>query len=113
RLSHQAPRVPGPLPELVPPRRNQPGGDDRPGGHAHAPELRERSAGMSSERTGRRPPPTVRRLLSFLRPQRAVLAAAIVATALFALLDASVYVLLIPFVETLFVRGGEEAAAGS
>ena len=46
------------------------------------------------------------RLLPFLRPHAPVLAAAIVATALFALLDAAAYVLLIPFVEALFVSGG-------
>jgi hypothetical protein len=31
RLSHQAARVSAALPELLPPRRHQPGGDDRPG----------------------------------------------------------------------------------
>jgi subfamily B ATP-binding cassette protein MsbA len=41
-----------------------------------------------------------------------MLGAAVVATALFALMDASVYVLLIPFVETLFVSGGATPAAG-
>jgi subfamily B ATP-binding cassette protein MsbA len=45
------------------------------------------------------------RVLSYLRPYRGVLGAAVVATALFALLDAAVFVLLIPFVETLFVGG--------
>jgi len=47
-----------------------------------------------------------RRILSFLRPHGGVIIAAVVATALFAVMDASVYVLLIPFVETLFVSGG-------
>ncbi|MEX2048665.1 MAG: ABC transporter ATP-binding protein [Gemmatimonadota bacterium] len=51
------------------------------------------------------------RLLPFLRPHTGVLAAAIAATALFAVMDAVVYVLLIPFVETLFVSGGAERAA--
>ena len=51
---------------------------------------------------------SIRRLLSFLRPHAPILVAAIVATALFAVLDASVYVLLIPFVEALFVSGGTE-----
>ncbi|MEX2466130.1 MAG: ABC transporter ATP-binding protein [Gemmatimonadota bacterium] len=46
------------------------------------------------------------RLLPFLGPHAPVLAAAIVATALFAVLDAAAYVLLIPFVEALFVSGG-------
>jgi subfamily B ATP-binding cassette protein MsbA len=53
------------------------------------------------------------RILSFLRPHRSVLAAAVAATALFAVMDASVYVLLIPFVETLFVSGGAAPPAGS
>jgi ATP-binding cassette, subfamily B, bacterial MsbA len=46
------------------------------------------------------------RLFPFLKPHTPVLAAAIVATALFALLDAAAYVLLIPFIEALFVSGG-------
>ncbi|MGD8288758.1 MAG: ABC transporter transmembrane domain-containing protein, partial [Gemmatimonadota bacterium] len=53
-----------------------------------------------------------RRIFSFLEPHMLVLVAAIVATALFAVMDASVYVLLIPFVETLFVSGGARQAAG-
>ena len=53
---------------------------------------------------------TYARILSYLRPHSGVLLAAIGATALFALMDAAVYVLLIPFVETLFVGGGGEAA---
>jgi subfamily B ATP-binding cassette protein MsbA len=52
------------------------------------------------------------RILSFLRPHTSVLFAAVVATALFAVMDASVYVLLIPFVETLFVSGGAVATPG-
>ncbi|HET9947772.1 MAG TPA: ABC transporter ATP-binding protein, partial [Longimicrobiales bacterium] len=51
-----------------------------------------------------------RRLLGFLRPHGGALAAAILATAAFAALDAAVYVLLIPFVETLFVSGGAAPA---
>ena len=51
------------------------------------------------------------RIFSFLRPHSAVLVAAAAATAVFAVMDASVYILLIPFVETLFVSGG--AAPGS
>lgn len=46
------------------------------------------------------------RLVPFLKPHAPVLAAGIVATACFAVLDAAVYVLLIPFVEALFVSGG-------
>jgi len=51
------------------------------------------------------------RILSFLRPHALVLSGAVVATACFAVMDASVYVLLIPFVETLFVSGGAAARA--
>jgi subfamily B ATP-binding cassette protein MsbA len=52
------------------------------------------------------------RILSYLRPHVGVLLAAIGATALFAVMDAAVYVLLIPFVETLFVRGSVGTGAG-
>jgi subfamily B ATP-binding cassette protein MsbA len=51
------------------------------------------------------------RLLPFVRPHAGVLLGAIVATAFFAVLDAVVYVLLIPFVETLFASGGAERVA--
>jgi ATP-binding cassette, subfamily B, bacterial MsbA len=51
------------------------------------------------------------RILSYLRPHAGVLLAAVGATALFALMDAAVYVLLIPFVETLFVSGGAQPVA--
>jgi subfamily B ATP-binding cassette protein MsbA len=46
------------------------------------------------------------RILSFLRPHTPVLIAAVVTTFVFAVLDAAVYILLIPFVEALFVTGG-------
>lgn len=52
-----------------------------------------------------------RRVLSYLRPHSGVFLVAIVATALFAVLDASVYVLLIPFIEALFVSGGGPRSA--
>ena len=52
-----------------------------------------------------------RRILSYLRPHTGVLSLAIVATALFAVLDASVYVLLIAFIEALFVSGGGPPSA--
>ena len=48
---------------------------------------------------------TYSRILSFLKPHAPVVAAAVVATALFAVLDAAVYVLLIPFVAALFGGG--------
>ena len=54
-----------------------------------------------------------RRVLSYLRPHAGVLFLAIVATALFAVLDASVYVLLIPFIEALFVSGGGSCSTGA
>lgn len=46
------------------------------------------------------------RILGFLRPHTPLLLAAVGATLVFALLDAAVYVLLIPFVDALFVSGG-------
>ena len=52
-----------------------------------------------------------RRLLPFMGPHAPTLLVALVATAGFALLDASVFVLLIPFVEALFVSGGGALAA--
>jgi subfamily B ATP-binding cassette protein MsbA len=52
-----------------------------------------------------------RRILAYLGPHRGVLAAGAAATAVFAVMDAAVYVLLIPFVETLFVSGGAEPVA--
>ena len=46
------------------------------------------------------------RILSFLTPHALVLVLAVAATAVFAVLDALVYVLLIPFIEAVFVSGG-------
>ena len=46
------------------------------------------------------------RVLSYLRPHLAALAVAGAATFAFAALDASAYVLLIPFIDALFVAGG-------
>ena len=51
------------------------------------------------------------RILSYLRPHLAVLAAAGVATFAFAALDASAYVLLIPFVDALFGAGPTAGSA--
>jgi len=54
------------------------------------------------------------RLLSFVRPHRVAVLLAVVAAAFYAVLDASVYVLLIPFVEALFLgSGGPPAASDS
>jgi ATP-binding cassette, subfamily B, bacterial MsbA len=50
------------------------------------------------------------RVLSFLRPHSGVLAVAIVSTAAFAVLDASVFILLIPFIDALFISGGGASA---
>jgi ATP-binding cassette, subfamily B, bacterial MsbA len=50
------------------------------------------------------------RIVSLLRPRAPLLVAAVAATALFAVLDAAVYVLLIPFVEALFSGGGAPAS---
>jgi subfamily B ATP-binding cassette protein MsbA len=50
------------------------------------------------------------RILSYLRPHGAFLVAAVVATFAFAALDAATYVLLIPFVETLFTPGTRQSA---
>ena len=52
------------------------------------------------------------RVLGFLRPHAPVVFAAVAATAVFALLDAAAYVLLIPFVDALFA-GGARPAAGA
>lgn len=51
------------------------------------------------------------RLRGFLRPHGGTLALAIAAAALYALLDTSVYLLLIPFVEGLFLSGGATPAS--
>ncbi len=53
------------------------------------------------------------RILSFLGPHTPVLVAAVLTTLVFAVLDAAVYVLLIPFVQALFVSGGGPAATGA
>jgi subfamily B ATP-binding cassette protein MsbA len=50
------------------------------------------------------------RLRGFLRPHHGTLALAIIAAALYAVLDTSVYLLLIPFVEGLFLSGGAAPA---
>jgi len=47
-----------------------------------------------------------RRVFSLLRPRAPLLLAVVLATALFAVVDAAVYVLLIPFTEALFSGGG-------
>jgi subfamily B ATP-binding cassette protein MsbA len=53
------------------------------------------------------------RILSYLKAHSGVIAAAVVATLVFAVLDAWVYLLIIPFVETLFVRSGPMPAGAA
>lgn len=55
----------------------------------------------------------LRRLLPFLRPQAGPLLVATAAAAVYAVLDASVYVLLIPFVDALFLSSGPSAVSDS
>ncbi len=53
------------------------------------------------------------RILSYLRPHGAVLAVAVVATFLYAVLDGATFVLLIPFVQALFVGGSLPGGGGT
>ncbi len=53
------------------------------------------------------------RILSYLGPHAVVVMAAVLATLVFAVLDASVYLLLIPFVETLFVRSAPPSGSAA
>jgi subfamily B ATP-binding cassette protein MsbA len=53
-----------------------------------------------------------RRILTFLRPQLRAVMLAVGAAALYAVFDSAVYVLLIPFVEALFIGGGAAQAGG-
>jgi len=53
-----------------------------------------------------------RRILTFLRPQIRTVMLAVGAAALYAVFDSAVYVLLIPFVEALFIGGGASQAGG-
>ena len=52
------------------------------------------------------------RILSYLRPHRAVLLAAVGATVVFAALDAFTFILLIPFVQTVFEPGMANLVGG-
>jgi subfamily B ATP-binding cassette protein MsbA len=54
-----------------------------------------------------------RRLLVYLRPHGLPVVLAVVAAALYAVLDAATFVLLIPFVEALFVSGGGPGSASA
>ncbi|MFV2007002.1 MAG: ABC transporter ATP-binding protein [Longimicrobiales bacterium] len=53
------------------------------------------------------------RLLSYLRPHRGALLAAVAAMVVFAVLDAFVFVLLIPFVQTVFNPGEASGVGGA
>lgn len=53
------------------------------------------------------------RILGYLKPHLKLLVAALVATFVFAVADAAVFVLLIPFVDALFVSGGQAPTGGS
>lgn len=53
------------------------------------------------------------RVLGFLRPHALLMGMAVLATAAFAVADAAVYVLLIPFVNALFVGGGLPGGDGA
>ena len=102
RVSHQVEGIPAPVPQLVPARGHLPRGDDRPDCAPHAASSRlRRLTGVT----------LYTRLLSYLRPHLVVLTAAGAATFAFAALDASAYVLLIPFVDTLF-RSGPTGGSG-
>lgn len=51
------------------------------------------------------------RLVGFVRPHTTTILVAVAAAAIYAVLDATTYVLLIPFVDALFVSGGAPLAA--
>jgi subfamily B ATP-binding cassette protein MsbA len=51
------------------------------------------------------------RLVGFVRPHSTTILVAVAAAAIYAVLDATTYVLLIPFVDALFVSGGAPLAA--
>lgn len=53
------------------------------------------------------------RILSYLKPHALVLAVAVAATFLYALLDGTTFVLLIPFVQTLFTGASMAGAGGT
>jgi subfamily B ATP-binding cassette protein MsbA len=53
------------------------------------------------------------RILSFLKPHTPVLLAAVVTTFCFAVLDAAVYILLIPLIEALFMSEGAASTSSS
>jgi subfamily B ATP-binding cassette protein MsbA len=54
-----------------------------------------------------------KRILGFLKPHTPVVATVVVVTFVFAALDAAVYVLLIPFMQALFVKGSTSVTASN
>src|SRR5690606_16857517 len=95
RVSHQAAGVSEPVPWGLPPWRGLARGDDRARGDADPAT----SVTLAF------------RFLRYLRPYRAVFLLAVLATSLFAGLDAFSLALLIPFLETLFADPSDPAGA--
>lgn len=54
-----------------------------------------------------------RRIFGYVRPHSAAIVLAVIAAAFYAVLDAAVYVLLIPFIEALFAADGGAATRGT
>ena len=94
RLSYQVEGIPAPVPQLVPARGHLPRGDGRPdcAPHPAFSRLRTLTGRRDALHSGPLVPPS----------HLTALAAAGAATFAFAALDASAYVLLIPFVDALF-----------
>ena len=108
RVSHQAARVPGPLPRRLPARRRDAGGDGAPDRAAHpaAGEDDVTSPPTASPRTGRR-------LLAWLHPYRWTLGLSIAATSVASVLDGITLLLLIPLLRHLFGHAGGLAVGGT
>src|SRR6185503_4921847 len=99
RLSDQVARIPSALPGRVPARWRHAGRNDPSGGLAHAPLVEIMGRGT--------------RLLSLLRPYSLLFAATIAATVISSVLDGFTFVLLIPFLRTLFGNAALPAEGGS
>src|SRR5216117_2280742 len=98
-VSHHHARIPGALSRRIPAWWCDTGRDDPPGRIAHPPlhALMGRGA----------------RLLSLLRPYSLLFAATIAATVISSVLDGFTFVLLIPFLRTLFGNAALPAEGGS
>src|SRR5213078_4829932 len=101
RVPDQAARVPGPLPRRIPARRRHARGDDPARRAAHAAPLPLMRRGGET------------RLLSLLRPYSPLFAATIGATVVSSVLDGFTFVLLIPFLRTLFGTAALPADGGT